>query len=51
MLSRSARDEPQPDLSVTAHDDDVLAKPAMQHVGHRVRVGDDRHDPVGLVTE
>ena len=45
------RDEPQPDLPVTARDDDVLAKPAMEHVGHRVRVGDDRHDPIGLVTE
>ena len=38
------RHEPQADLPCPARDHDVLAEPAVQHVGHRIRVGDDGDD-------
>ena len=42
------RHEPEPDLALAAHHDDDVAELAMEHVGHGVRIGDDRHGAVRL---
>ena len=38
------RDEPQPDRPIPSCDDDIVAKLLVEHVGHRIRVGDDGND-------
>jgi hypothetical protein len=43
-------DEPQPNLARSARDHDVLAEAAVQHVRHRVGVGDNGNRAVGIRT-
>ena len=49
MLSRRAATRRRRISPCPARDDDVLAETAVQHVGHRVGVGDDRDDRSGAI--
>ena len=44
VLERSH--QPQSDLTIATHDDDDVTELAMEDIGHRVRVGNDRHGAV-----